>query len=78
MTTFPRGERSNLLGSPTRQMEQWNPKGSPLAAVAFIEEVLNQLAELAAAKGYRALATTLMMAALDAARAAAGPPNTNS
>ena len=56
-------------------MEQWNPKGSPQAAMTFIEEVLNQLAELASTRGYRALATTLMMAALDAARAAAGPPD---
>ncbi|MDP2011946.1 MAG: hypothetical protein Q8K11_17380 [Phenylobacterium sp.] len=56
-------------------MEQWNPKGSPQAAATFIEEVLNQLAELASTRGYQALATTLMMAALDAARAAAGPPD---
>ncbi|MES2342245.1 MAG: hypothetical protein V4597_11250 [Pseudomonadota bacterium] len=61
--------------SSSRHMEQWNPKGSPQATAAFIEEVLNQLAELAATRGYRSLATTLMMAALDAARAAAGPPD---
>ena len=56
-------------------MKQWNPKASPQATATFIEEVLNQLAELASTRGYRALATTLMMAALDAARAAAGPPD---
>ena len=54
-------------------MKQWNPKASPQATATFIEEVLNQLAELASTRGYRSLATTLMMAALDAARAAAGP-----
>ncbi len=47
----------------------------PEMVAAFIEETLNELAELAARKGYRALATTLMLAALDAARAAAGPPD---
>ncbi len=56
-------------------MEPWNRNASPQASATFIEEVLNQLAELAALKGYRALASTLMMAALDAARAAAGPPD---
>lgn len=56
-------------------MKQWNPKASPQVTATFIEEVLNQLAELASTRGYRALATTLMMAALDAARAAAGPPD---
>jgi hypothetical protein len=56
-------------------MEPWNPKASPQLTASFIEGVLNQLAELAATKGYRALATTLMMAALEAARAAAGPPD---
>ncbi len=65
----------NLLQAGRRQMEQWNPKGSPQAAATFIEEVLNQLAELASTRGYQSLATTLMMAALDAARAAAGPPD---
>ena len=30
-------------------MKQWNPKASPQATATFIEEVLNQLAELAAA-----------------------------
>jgi hypothetical protein len=59
-------------------MEQWNPKASPQATATFIEEVLNQLAELASTRGYGALATTLMMAALDAARAAAGPPDKRS
>jgi hypothetical protein len=48
---------------------------SPQMVAAFIEESLNDLAELAARKGYRALATTLMMAALEAARAAVGPPD---
>ena len=47
----------------------------PETVAAFIEETLNELAELASRKGYRRLATTLMMAALDAARAAAGPPD---
>ena len=47
----------------------------PEMVAAFIEETLNELAELAARKGYRALATTLMLAALEAARAAAGPPD---
>ncbi|MDP3868754.1 hypothetical protein [Phenylobacterium sp.] len=56
-------------------MEPWNRNASPQASATFIEEVLNQLAELAALKGYRGLASTLMMAALDAARAAAGPPD---
>jgi hypothetical protein len=42
---------------------------------AFIEESLNDLAELAARKGFRALATTLMMAALEAGRAAGRPPD---
>lgn len=56
-------------------MEPWNQRATPQDAAAFIEAVLNQLAELAATKGYRGLATTLMMAALDAARAAAGPPD---
>ena len=59
-------------------MEPWNQKATPQASAAFIEEVLNQLAELAAHKGYRGLATTLMMAALEAARAAAGPPEPSS
>lgn len=56
-------------------MEPWNRNASPQASATFIEEVLNQLAELAALKGYKALATTLMMAALEAARASAGPPD---
>ena len=56
-------------------MKTWNPRAAPQATATLIEEVLNQLAELAALKGYRALATTLMVAALDAARAAAGPPD---
>ena len=47
----------------------------PETVAAFIEETLNELAELAARKGYRALAETLMLAALDAARAATGPPD---
>jgi len=56
-------------------METWNRNASPQASASFIEEVLKQLAELAALKGYRGLATTLMMAALEAARASAGPPD---
>ncbi len=56
-------------------MTQPPSDSSPQMVAAFIEESLNQLAELAARKGYRALATTLMMAALEAARAAAGPPD---
>ena len=47
----------------------------PETVAAFIEETLNELAELAARKGYRALATTLMLAAMEAARAATGPPD---
>lgn len=56
-------------------MDPWNPDASPRASAAFIEAVLNQLSDLAATKGYKALATTLMLAALEAARAAAGPPD---
>ena len=56
-------------------MTQTPSDSSPQMVAAFIEESLNQLAELAARKGYRALATTLMLAALEAARAAAGPPD---
>ncbi len=56
-------------------MQPWNPKASPQATATFIEEVLNQLEDLASTQGYGSLATTLMMAALDAARAAAGPPD---
>ncbi|MDP1616494.1 hypothetical protein [Phenylobacterium sp.] len=41
----------------------------------FIEEMLRDLSELAAVKGYRGLATTLMVAALEAARASAGAPD---
>lgn len=42
---------------------------------AFIEETLTDLAGLASRHGYRALASTLILAALEAARAAAGPPD---
>ncbi len=47
----------------------------PEMVAAFIEETLTDLAELAVQHGYRALASTLIMAALEAARAAAGPPD---
>lgn len=50
----------------------------PETVAAFIEETLNELAELAARKGYRNLAATLTLAAMEAARATAGrhePPH---
>ena len=47
----------------------------PEMVAAFIEETLNELAELAARKGYMGLAGTLMLAAGEAARAATGPPD---
>ena len=47
----------------------------PETVAAFIEETLNELADLAVRKGYRALAATLMLAAQEAARAALGPPD---
>ncbi|MAK81099.1 hypothetical protein [Phenylobacterium sp.] len=49
---------------------------SPQQVALFIEEMLRDLSELAAVKGYRGLATTLMVAALEAARASAGAPDT--
>lgn len=49
---------------------------SPQQVALFIEEMLSDLSELAAVKGYRGLATTLMVAALEAARASAGAPDT--
>ncbi|MFP5448972.1 MAG: hypothetical protein ACLGHU_09530 [Alphaproteobacteria bacterium] len=52
------------------------PDASPQQVVVFIEEMLRDLSELAAVKGYRGLATTLMVAALEAARASAGAPDT--
>lgn len=51
------------------------PDASPQQVVLFIEEILRDLSELAAVKGYRGLATTLMVAALEAARASAGAPD---
>ena len=56
-------------------MTQPPSDSSPQMVAAFIEESLTELAELAARKGYRALATTLMLAASEAARAATGPPD---
>jgi hypothetical protein len=47
----------------------------PEMVAAFIEETLNELAGLAARKGYRNLAAILVMAAREAARAAAGAPD---
>jgi len=46
----------------------------PETVAAFIEETLNELAELAARKGYQSLAATLTLAAMEARRAAGGPP----
>ena len=51
------------------------PDASPQKVAAFIEDMLRDLSELAAVKGYRGLATTLMVAALEAARASAGAPD---
>jgi hypothetical protein len=51
------------------------PDASPQQTAAFIEAMLRDLAELAAVKGYRGLSSTLVVAALDAARAAAGEPD---
>lgn len=51
------------------------PDASPQQVVLFIEEILRDLSELAAVKGYRGLATILMVAALKAARASAGAPD---
>lgn len=56
-------------------MTQPPADSSPQMVAAFIEESLNDLADLAARKGYHALAATLMMAALEAAQAAEGPPD---
>lgn len=69
-------QRESLKLVPGLRMQPWNSNATPQAAAAFIEEVLNQLAELASVKGHRALATSLMLAALDAARAASDPPQT--
>lgn len=51
------------------------PNATPQQTVAFIEAMLRDLSELAAVKGYRGLSATLLVAALDAARAAAGDPD---
>ncbi|WP_375269051.1 hypothetical protein [Phenylobacterium sp.] len=51
------------------------PDASPQHVAAFIEAMLRDLSELAAVKGYRGLSATLLVAALDAARAAAGEPD---
>ncbi|HEX5380362.1 MAG TPA: hypothetical protein VFW47_17420 [Phenylobacterium sp.] len=55
-------------------MSQPPSDSSPQLAAAFIEESLHELAELAARKGYRALAGALALVAREAARAATGPP----
>ena len=56
-------------------MTQPPSDSSPQMVAAFIEESLNELADLAGRIGYRTLANTLMLAALEAARAAGGPPD---
>lgn len=58
-----------------RTMAQPPSTTSPEMVAQFIEETLVELADLASRKGYRALAGTLMIAALEAARAAAGAPD---
>jgi dihydroxyacetone kinase len=55
-------------------IEPLPPNASPQRVAVFIEDMLRDLSELAAVKGYRGLATTLMIAALEAARASAGAP----
>ncbi|MDO8902768.1 MAG: hypothetical protein Q7V15_15595 [Phenylobacterium sp.] len=52
------------------------PEASPQQVAIFIEEVLRDLSEVAAIHGHRGLATTLIVAALEAARASAGEPDT--
>jgi len=56
-------------------IEPLPPNASPQRVAVFIEDMLRDLSELAAVKGYRGLATTLMIAALEAARASAGAPD---
>jgi hypothetical protein len=51
-----------MSGCPT------DPQPQPLDVREYIEEMLAQLADLAAARGERRLATTLRMTALEAAR----------
>ena len=54
-------------------MTQLPPGSSPQMVAAFIEESLQELAELAAKMGFHNLSATLTLAAMEAGRAAFDP-----
>jgi len=57
-----------MTGSASKVV-QLNP--APESVLAYIEDMLGELGELASQNGERALATTILVAALEAARASA-------